>query len=350
MPFANAKKMTMTEQSWTMPPEWAPHKRTWMAWPSNPDVLAGDEDGAYRAWSATANAICRFEPVVMVAPPGMGEHARSYLDKGVSVVEQPIADGWMRDIGPSFVIGSDGTLGAVDWTFNGWGGRSFPDCKADALIARFIAGETGAERIPSRLVNEGGGIHVDGEGTLLLTESVQLNENRNPSWTRAEVEAECHRLLGTRHAIWLKRGVVADEGPLGTDGHIDTLACFVKPGVVVAHGQPDSSHPDFEAAAENIAILQASKDAAGRDLEVIVLDAPADRQDADGMPLSLSYVNYYVCNGAVIMGIFDDARDAEVADLFAKLYPGREVVGVPAIRIFEGGGGVHCITQQEPAA
>ena len=117
----------------------------------------------------------------------------------------------------------------------------------------------------------------------------------------------------------------------------------------MAHGQPDSSHPDHAAAAESIAILKASKDAAGRDLEVIVLDAPADRQDAEGMPLSLSYVNYYVCNGGVIMCTFDDPRDEEVAALFAKLYPGREVIGVPAIRIFEGGGGVHCITQQEPA-
>lgn len=238
---------------------------------------------------------------------------------------------------------------AVDWTFNGWGGRTFPEARADALVAREVARMADARRVPSRLVNEGGGIHVDGEGTVLLTQSVQLNHNRNPGWTREEVEQECHRLLGTRHAIWLPRGVVADEGPLGTDGHIDTLACFVAPGVVLAHGQPDSSHPDFETARENIAILKASRDARGRELEVIVVDAPADRTDADGEPLSLSYINFYICNGGVVMCAFDDPRDDAVAELLARLFPGRQVARVDAIRIFEGGGGVHCITQQQPA-
>ncbi|MCB1473165.1 MAG: agmatine deiminase family protein [Rhodobiaceae bacterium] len=339
----------MDGKTYTMPAEWAAHARTWMAWPCSPFVLEDDPQGAFRAWAATANTIAAFEPVTMIVPPGKIAEARRYLDSGVDIVERPIGDSWFRDSGPTFVLDGEGGLCAVDWTFNGWGGRTFPEARDDALIAREVAGLTGARRLPSKLVNEGGGIHVDGEGTLLLTESVQLNANRNPNWTREEVEQECHRLLGTRHAIWLTRGVVADAGPRGTDGHIDTLACFVAPGVVVAHGQPDRDHPDHEMAAENIAILKASKDARGLPLDVIVIDAPADRQDADGDPLSLSYINFYICNSGVVMCRFDDPQDAVVAELFARLFPGRKVVGVDAVRIFEGGGGVHCITQQQPA-
>ncbi|MEZ5876922.1 MAG: agmatine deiminase family protein [Tepidamorphaceae bacterium] len=332
-----------------MPPEWTHHTRTWMAWPCNGFVLEDDPEGAYRAWAATANTVSRFEPVTMIVPPGQTTQARGYLDGNVDTVEKPIGDSWFRDSGPTFVIGRGGGLCAVDWTFNGWGGRTFPEAVDDALIARAVAEMAGAQRLPSKLVNEGGGIHVDGEGTLLLTESVQLNPNRNPNWSKTEVEAELHRMLGTSKAIWLTEGVVADTGARGTDGHIDTLACFAAPGVVLAHGQPDKSHPDYESSAENIAILKASKDAKGRDLEVIVIDAPADKQDADGDPLSLSYINFYLCNGGVVMCRFNDPQDEVVAELFTRLFPDRRVAGVDAVRIFEGGGGVHCITQQQPA-
>lgn len=337
-------------RGYRMPAEWSPHRRTWMAWPCNPHLLEmlGPER-AYEAWSAVANTVVGFEPVTMVVPPGQTGTARRYLADAVESVEHPLGDSWMRDFGPTFVVGPHGRLGGVDWTFNGWGGRTFPEASADAEVAAFVADTAGAERLPSRLVNEGGGIHVDGEGTLLLTESVQLNRNRNPSWTKAEIEAELHARLGTEKAIWLPRGLVADEGEVGTDGHIDTLACFVKPGVVVAHGQPDPAHPDHEISRENIAILKASTDAGGRPLEVIVLDAPREKY-LDGEPLSCSYVNFSFVNGGVVLCGFDDPRDAEVADLFARLFNDRRIVQVPATVIFEGGGGIHCITQQEPLA
>ena len=331
-----------------MPPEWAPHKRTWMAWPTNPAVIdmVGIET-AHRAWSEVANTISRFEPVTMVCDPADAAHARAHLGPDVTVVARDIGDSWMRDSGPTFVVDGTGALGAVDWTFNGWGGRAFPDASADADLARFVAEQAGAIRMPSTLVNEGGGIHVDGEGTLLLTESVQLNRNRNPSWTRAEVEAEFHRLLGTEKAIWVPRGLVADTGPMGTDGHIDTLACFLKPGVVAVHGQPDPSHPDHEAAREIEAIFRAATDAKGRQLEVLVLDAPQERY-VDGEPLSCSYVNFSFVNGGVVLCAFDDPKDEETASIFRRLFNDREVVSVDAVPIFMGGGGVHCITQQEP--
>jgi agmatine deiminase len=335
--------------TWKMPPEWAPHKRTWMGWPVNPDTIefVGSSEAAFKAWSEVANMISRFEPVTMVCDEGETATARKYLNDKVAVVERELGDSWMRDCGPTFVTNEAGELGAVDWTFNGWGGRTFPNRSADALIARFVAEKTGAVHLPSKLVNEGGGIHVDGEGTLLLTETVQLNRNRNPSWTREEVEAEFHSRLGTRKAVWVPRGVVADTSEFGTDGHIDTLVCFVKPGVVVVHGQPDPDHPDHETAKEIEAIMRAETDARGQQMEVIVLDAPDEKYE-NGEPLSCSYVNFSFVNNGVVLCAFDDPKDEETANVFRRLFNDREVVSVPALDIFKGGGGVHCITQQEP--
>lgn len=335
--------------TWTMPPEWTLHKRTWMGWPCNPDVFAyvGSPDAAYRAWSGAANQIVQFEPVTMICNPGQQTLARKYLNSKVMIVERELGDSWMRDCGPTFVVSDQGQLGAVDWTFNGWGGRTFPEGSADALVARFVAEKAGAVRLPSALVNEGGGIHVDGEGTLLLTENVQLNRNRNPNWTRQEIEAEMHARLGTSKAIWVPRGLEADTSDSGTDGHIDTLACFVKPGVAVIHGQPDTEHPDYETAKEIEAIMRSETDARGRAMEVIVLAAPRECHD-HGEPLSCSYVNFSFVNGGVVLCEFDDPQDEVVAGVFRRLFNDREIVSVPAVDIFKGGGGVHCITQQEP--
>jgi agmatine deiminase len=335
--------------TWTMPAEWELHKRTWMAWPCGPTAIEfpGSPSSAYELWACVANAIARFEPVVMVCNSGDGTEARRYLDASVSIMETELGDAWMRDFGPTFVIDETGALGAVDWTFNGWGGRTFPEASADAHIARFVADASGAARVASRLVTEGGGLHVDGEGTVLLTETAQLNRNRNPNWTREEIETELHDKLGTRKAIWLPRGLIADTSEVGTDGHVDTLASFVKPGVAVVHGQPDPSHPDRETAMEIESIMRAETDAHGRKLEVIVLDAP-DKRHADGSSLSCSYVNFSFVNGGVVLCGFDDPKDEQVAGIFARLFNDRMIEQVPALDIFKSGGGVHCITQQEP--
>ena len=335
---------------WRMPAEWEPHSRTWMAWPCHRALLDSlGAERAFRGWAAVANAIAGFEPVAMVIPKGQAETARAYLLEDITLYEAALGDSWMRDFGPTFVLDESGALGAVDWTFNGWGGRTFPEGAADALIGAFVAEESGAMRIPSKLVNEGGGIHTDGEGTVLLTESVQLNPNRNPSWSRVDIETEVHARLGTEKAIWLKGGLHADAGFWGTDGHVDTLAAFVKPGVIVAHHQPDPNHPDYHATRDNIAILESETDAHGRSLEVIPVTAPQERF-CDGEPLACSYINFYYANGAVILCAFGDPQDAVTIGVFAELHPDRKIVSVPATVIFEGGGGVHCITQQEPVS
>ncbi|MEU6537635.1 agmatine deiminase family protein [Streptomyces sp. NPDC047000] len=346
-----------------MPAEWTPHERTWMAWPGpnptfdDPDDLAA----ARRAWAEVARTIGRFEPVTMVCGQGQSAGASALLGPGTDLVERDLDDAWLRDTGPTFLVDGNGGLAAVDWTFNGWGAQHWARWEHDAKIAGHVADLAGATTYASELVNEGGAIHVDGEGTVLLTETVQLGPERNPGWTRERAEAEIHAKLGTSKAIWLPRGLTGDypappspsappgtaPGGYGTLGHVDIVAAFARPGVVVVHHQPDPAHPDHEVTGEAAGILRASTDARGRPLEVVEVPAPTVLE-ADGRWADWSYINHYLCNGAVILCAFDDPRDDTAAGIFRRLFPGRTVVPVDARTIFSGGGGIHCITQQQP--
>ncbi|MEU3450535.1 agmatine deiminase family protein [Streptomyces thermolilacinus] len=331
-----------------MPAEWTPHERTWMAWPTaNPtfDTPEGLAE-ARAAWAQVARAVRRFEPVTMVVAPGDTASARALLGDGVDLVERDLDDAWMRDIGPTFV--TDGReLAAVDWVFNGWGAAHWARWEHDAKIARHVADLARVPVHASPLVNEGGAIHVDGEGTVLLTDTVQLGPERNPGWTRAEVEAEIHAKLGTTKAIWLPRGLTADYGDYGTRGHVDIVAAFARPGVVVAHTQPDPAHPDHEPCKEIVARLRSQTDARGRALEVVEVPAPTVLQE-DGAWVDYSYINHYLCNGGVVLCAFGDPRDELAAGIFRRLFPDRTVTLVDARPVFANGGGIHCITQQQP--
>lgn len=322
----------MTPAGFTMPPEWAPHTRTWMSWPTTPD--------SHPAWAAVANTIVRYEPVTMVVDPGSLDTVHTWLGPAITVLTQPLDDCWMRDNGPTFVVDLLGNLAGVDWTFNGWGWNTYAK---DDKVAEFVLGSAGVPRYRSAMVNEGGGIHVDGEGTVIVTETVQLGQKRNPGWTKDQVEAELRAFIGVQKVIWLPRGLTADYGRFGTSGHVDLLASFARPGLVLCHVQPDPVHPDYEVTKENLAILRGATDARGRSLEVIEVPAPyVDEND-------FSYINHYLANGLVLLCSFADRRDAEVASLFAKLFPDRRIESVDARPIFALGGGIHCITQQQPA-
>ncbi|WP_432063631.1 agmatine deiminase family protein [Streptomyces sp. C10-9-1] len=332
-----------------MPPEWAPHERTWMAWPCpNPTFTDAAELAAARAaWAAVARAVRRFEPVTVIAGTGQAGSARQLLGDAIEVVERDLDDAWMRDIGPTFV--SDGTrLAAVDWVFNGWGAARWARWEHDSGIAAQVAELAGVPVHSSPLVNEGGALHVDGEGTVLLTDTVQLGPERNPGWSRAEVEREVHARLGTTKAVWLPRGLTADYGVYGTRGHVDIVAAFAGPGTVLCHTQPDPAHPDHELGRANAALLRAQTDARGRPLEVVEVPAPTVLRDEDGNWVDYSYINHYVCNGGVVLCAFDDPRDEIAAGILRRVYPDRTVTLVDARPIFAGGGGVHCITQQQP--
>lgn len=339
--------------TWTMPPETAPQDRIWMAFPRE-GLTLGDttvaREAGYAAWTAVAHAIAEFQPVSMIVDPTEMARARRMLGDGIEVIERVIDDFWLRDSGPTFVHAADGSLAAVDWIFNGWGGGDWTSATHDRGLARFIAGLLGVPVIPSLLVNEGGGIHVDGEGTILLTETVQLGAERNPHADAARVEAEMARTLGTEKAIWLPRGLARDYDDFGTRGHVDIVATFPSPGKVLVHQQNDSGHPDHATMREIRAILSAATDAKGRRLEVIDLPAPATLTDAHGF-VDWSYVNHLVINDAVIACTFGEEKaDAQAADILAAAYPGRRIVPVDARELFARGGGVHCITQQQPKA
>ncbi|MFJ8824572.1 agmatine/peptidylarginine deiminase [Streptomyces sp. NPDC102467] len=335
-----------------MPPEWAPHERTWMAWPGPNPTFAdeGELAEARAAWAAVARAVRRYEPLTMVVGTGQLDTARELLADGVELVERDLDDAWMRDIGPTFVKDrTSGELAAVDWTFNGWGAQEWARWEQDSRIARHVADLTGVPAHSSPLVNEGGAIHVDGAGTVLLTETVQLDPDRNPGWTKERVEAEIHARIGTSKAIWLPRGLTGDYGEFGTRGHVDIVAAFAAPGVVMVHSQRDPAHPDFEVSREIIGLLTGRTDARGRPLEIVEIPAPAVLADDDGW-VDYSYINHYLCNDGVVLCGFDDPRDEEAAALFRRLFPSREVTLVDARAIFAGGGGIHCITQQQPVA
>lgn len=338
--------------AWRMPAETEQHDRTWMAFPvahNSVETGAASVAEARATWSEVAHAISRFEPVSMVVDPSEVDAAAHHLSTSIETIVAPLDDAWMRDIGPTFVTNEGGLLAGVDWTFNGWG-SDWATWATDALIAEIVIDAVGAERISSVLVNEGGGIHVDGAGTVLLTETVQLGATRNPFATKARVEAELARTIGATHFIWLPRGLTRDYERFGTKGHVDIVATITAPGQVLIHAQNNPEHPDFELTQILRDTFNASTDAAGNRWTITELPAPEQLKDDEGF-VDYSYVNHLVVNGGVIACSFGEPRaDAIAMEILAAAYPGREVVAVDARPLFARGGGIHCISQQQPTA
>lgn len=330
---------------YVMPAEGAPQDRVWMAFPSAGYSLGDSADEQHEAratWAAVAHAIAEFEPVTMLVDPDEITFAKQYLSQDIETVEVPLNDAWMRDIGPTFVHADDGSVAAVDWVFNGWGGQDWArwdrDCKVGAVVAELA----GVPVVSSPLVNEGGGIQVDGAGTVLVTETVQLDPGRNPGLTKADVEAELARTLGVTEVIWLPVGLTRDSQRFGTRGHVDIVAAFTEPGRLLLHTQTDESHPDA-------LVCKRIRDALGDRFEVVEMPAPKVLTDDEGF-VDYSYINHLVVNSGVIACGFGDPRDADAVAILAEQYPGRRVVSVDARPLFARGGGIHCITQQQPAA
>ena len=337
--------------AWRMPIEGAPQARLWLAWPTTGYTLGDTEEEAEearRTWAAVANAASEHEPVTVVVNPGDEEIAARYLSGQIDRLTAPLDDAWMRDIGPSFVIGDDGALGAVDFVFNGWGAQSWAEWGKDRHIGRIVAEAAGAELVSSEMVNEGGGIQVDGTGRVVLTETVQLDPGRNPGWTKERVEAELERTIGATSALWLPRGLARDHDTFGTRGHSDILAVFPSPDALLMHRQDAASHPDHEIARVNREVAERYRTETGAGFEIVDLPAPETLRDDEGY-VDYSYINHVVINGAVLACSFGDPADDRALGILADFYPGREVIGIDARPLFARGGGIHCITQQQPA-
>lgn len=334
-----------------MPAETAAHDRIWMAFPSSGYALGASEEDAEAArstWAAVAKAASEFTPVTDVVSPDQVDHARRHLGEGIDIVTAQLDDAWMRDIGPTFVVDDEGRLAAVDWVFNGWGGQDWAKWDNDEHIGRFVAEQVDVPVVSSTLRNEGGGIHVDGQGTVLATRSVQLDPGRNPGLTEADVEAEFARTIGAKKVIWLERGLHRDNQTFGTRGHVDIVATMPSPGVVLVHDQRNPEHPDHALSEEVKALFANETTADGRTFEVVPIPAPEILKDDEGW-VDYSYVNHLVTNGGVIACTFDDPMDAEAKAILETVYPGRTVVGVDARELYARGGGIHCITQQQPS-
>jgi len=335
---------------WRMPHEGVRHERLWLAWPTQGYTLgdtADDAEDARRTWASVANAAAQFEPVTVVVHPRDAEIAPRYLDSAVEVRMREIDDAWIRDSGPTFVLGPEGELGAVTWVFNGWGQQSWATWDLDATLAPAVAEWAGGQRVDSELVNEGGGFHVDGLGTVFVTETVQRDPMRNPGLSRADIEAELARTIGATHVVWLPRGLTRDSDTFGTRGHVDIVATMPSPGRVLLHDQRDQRHPDFAVTAEIRTVLTDAVDARGESFEIVDLPAPQTLKDDEGF-VDYSYVNHVLVNDGVIACAFEDPNDANAAAILRDAYPGRDVVAVDARALFARGGGVHCITQQQP--
>jgi agmatine deiminase len=355
---------TPAADGYRMPAEFEPHSGCWMAWPERPDNWRLGAGPAQDAFATVAAAIAASEPVTMAVSDAQFERCRSMLPESVRVVEMTTNDAWMRDTGPTFVLDGAGGRRGVDWHFNAWGGLEgglYSPWDADDRVARKVLEMEGAERYRAPFVLEGGSIHVDGEGTVLSTEECLLNRNRNPELSRGQIERLLLEYLGAEKVLWLGRGTCNDE----TDGHVDNLACFVRPGVVLLTWSEDESDPQHAISREALERLQTARDARGRSIEIVRLPSPGPMtitpQEASGVEaatgtfprragdrMAASYVNFYLGNARIVFPLLDERYDEQAAEILRGCFPDREIIGVPAREILLGGGNVHCITQQVP--
>jgi agmatine deiminase len=357
---------TPAADGYRMPGEFEPHAGCWMAWPERPDNWRLGAKPAQHAYAAVAEAINASEPVTVAVSDAQFEHCRSLLSPSIRVVEVSTDDAWIRDMGPTFLVDGNGGRRGVDWHFNAWGGLSgglyFP-WDRDERVARKVLEIEGADRYRAPIVLEGGSIHVDGQGTVMSTEECLLNPNRNPELSREEIEQTLFEYLGATQMIWLGQGVYNDE----TNGHVDNLACFARPGVVLLTYCEDESDPQHAISRDAEERLEAATDARGRAIEVVRLPSPGPvtitAEEAEGVDviagtlprragdrLAASYANFYIATKRIVYPLLDERYDEQAAEVLRDCFPEREVVGVPAREVLLGGGNIHCITQQVPAA
>lgn len=337
---------TPAEAGFRMPAEWERHTCCWMSWPSRAEQWVDGLAGAQRVYAEVARAIRGFEPVKMVAEPGASADARAQCGADIEVIEWPIDDPWMRDSGPTFLKQAAGGLAGTAWRFNSWGGKT-PDYAHNARLGRRVLSVAAAPVYPSSLSLEGGAIHTDGAGTVITTESVVLNANRNPGITKAAAEEELRQSLGATQVIWLPGDPDSLFNDI-TDGHIDGLVSFVKPGVVLFESNPTAEGAALKLSAENRRALESAVDASGRRLQIISIDDAHEVKTPHAM-FCRSYVNFYIANGGIVMPRFGVPGDARALAVIRAAFPDRTVVQVDVTHLASGGGGIHCITQQQPA-
>ncbi len=338
----------MTRPVVHQPAEWEHHSACWLAWPSQQHLWQENLGPAQAEFTALCLAITENggESLdLLVADEAIEAEATKALSAIIGQVRfhrVPVGDIWLRDTAPIFVKDGTGALRAACFRFNGWGGKYvLPD---DDQVAQRVATLSQVPWFDHPWILEGGSVEGDGEGTLLTTRQCLLNPNRNPGMDQAEIEAALREGLGAEKVLWLDEGLINDH----TDGHIDTLARFVAPGVVVCMEARDASDPNAAILERLAAALTAFTDARGRRLQVVRIPSPGVVENAEGELLPASFVNFYLGNRSVVVPIYGTPFDAAAVAALAPLFPGRRVVGRSARAILSGGGAFHCITQQQP--
>lgn len=408
------KKTEMTfpaADGFRMPGEFEPHRGCLMIWPRRPGSWKEDPTAARKAFAQVARAIAESEKVYMLAYPEDVEEAARTLGCGpvdlvreegsirgtgtnIEVIPMKSDDSWARDVGPTFVVKGKSTfdwenveqrlskdevpdrdfirqdyderLRGIDWTFNAWGGEVdglYASWDLDDLVARQFCDHLGLTCYDARpFVLEGGSIHSDGQGTVIVTETCLLSAGRNPSMTKEEITKKLCDWLGAGKVIWLPYGIYNDE----TNEHVDNVCAFTKPGQVVLAWTDDQNDPQYAMSKADLDLLEAETDARGRKIEVVKLPIPAKKiciqeEDLEGFSfeegedtrevgerLAASYVNFYISNGAVVLPQFSDRNDGRAVEILARCFPDREIKPIYARDILLGGGNIHCITQQIP--
>ena len=358
---------TPASDGYRMPGEFEHHDGCYMIWPERPDNWRLGGKAAQRVFAKVANTIAKYEPMTMIVSKNQYSNARAWLDAKVRLVEMSNDDSWVRDCGATFVVDDKGGIRGVDWKFNAWGGLVdglyFPWDSDDKIASKMCELERVDSYRTEDFVLEGGSIHVDGEGTVMVTEECLLSEGRNPQLSKEEIEKMLCDYLNCQKVLWVPRGIYNDE----TNGHIDNMANFVKPGVVVLAWTDDETDPQYERSVEAYNYLTNETDAKGRKLEIHKLYTPkpilitkeeslgVDAVDGtlprkEGDRLAASYANYYTGNGFIALPVFNDPNDQKAIELLQQLYPDRKIEPIYAREILLGGGNIHCITQQLPSS
>ncbi|KAB1435973.1 agmatine deiminase family protein [Candidatus Galacturonibacter soehngenii] len=334
-------------KNYYMPAEWEKHERTFIEWPVKESLVWPDNhEEVIKGYANVINAIAEFEKVTLLVNEDTYEEAKSRCKENVEFLTIPHNDAWCRDNGPTFVWDECKNLAAINWNFNAWGER-FTPYDLDNQVASKIIDHVKVKGFDADIVLEGGSIHVDGEGTLLTTKECLLNKNRNPNLSMAQIEEQLKSYLGIKKIIWLNQGLYGDE----TDGHVDNVACFAKPGVILLQTCKDPLDPNYKISEENLEILRNATDARGRKITIIEIPQPPARYYKE-VRLTLSYLNFYIVNQGIILPIFgQEAKETDklAIEILSKVFPEQKVVTVDGMSLIKEGGNVHCITQQMPA-
>ena len=355
-----------------MPAEFAPHEGTFLIWPVRPGSWTNGGVDVQPVFVELIREISAVEELYLLVKGAHRAQAEAMLkdlpQEHIHYLEIPTNDAWARDMGPTYVVNGQGQRRGINWRFNAWGGDFdglYPDYELDDAAAAQMCAALGDDIYDAgEFVLEGGSIHVDGEGTVVVTEACLLSEGRNPALARAQIEEKLLDYLGAEKVIWLPRGIYNDE----TNEHVDNVFAFVKPGEVGLAWTDDKSDPQYELSRADLEVLEQSTDAKGRKFRIHKLPIPEkpvciteeeamsfaveegeDRREP-GERLAASYVNFYLCNGKVIVPQFGDVRDSDAVRILGKCFPEREVVPLQARSVIVGGGNFHCLTQQIPLA